>query len=162
MNGQPGLPAGSDTRASAGPAVQSETGHREPNYGCRPTAPLLAKEGTPPPAHKHPTPRALSSSSITLGLLLLVPCSHRCRQTSPWARICQSPPPRAWASLKAQMVKNLPAMQETGVGSLGGEDPLEKGMAPHSSILAWRIPWTEGPGGQQPMGSQKSWTRFSD
>ena len=60
------------------------------------------------------------------------------------------------------MVKNLPAMQETGVGSLGGEDPLEKGMAPHSSILAWRIPWTEGPGGQQPMGSQKSWTRFSD
>ena len=47
-----------------------------------------------------------------------------------------------WASLKAQMVKNLPAMQETGVGFLGGEDPLEKGMAIHSSILAWRIPQT--------------------
>ena len=46
-----------------------------------------------------------------------------------------------------QMVKNLPAMQETWVRSLGWEDPLEKGMATHSSILAWRIPWTEAPGG---------------
>ena len=44
-------------------------------------------------------------------------------------------------------VKNLPAMQETGFNSLGGEDPLEKGMATHSSILAWRILWTEEPGG---------------
>ena len=51
-----------------------------------------------------------------------------------------------WASLVAQMVKNLPAMQETWVGSLGQEDPLEKGLATHSSILAWRIPWTEEPG----------------
>ena len=48
-----------------------------------------------------------------------------------------------WASLVVQMVKNLPAMQETQVQSLGWEDPLEKGMATHSSILAWRIPWTE-------------------
>ena len=47
------------------------------------------------------------------------------------------------ASLVAQMVKNLPAMQETWIRSLGREDPLEKGMATHSSILAWRIPWTE-------------------
>ena len=47
----------------------------------------------------------------------------------------------------AQMVKNLPAMQETQVGSLDQEDPLEKEMATHSSILAWRIPWTEEPGG---------------
>ena len=47
----------------------------------------------------------------------------------------------------AQTVKNLPAMQETRVGSLGQEDPLEKGMAPHFSIPAWRIPWTEEPGG---------------
>ena len=47
-----------------------------------------------------------------------------------------------WASLVAQMVKNLPAMQETWVGSLGWEDPLEKGKATHSSVLAWRIPWT--------------------
>jgi len=52
-----------------------------------------------------------------------------------------------WASLVAQMVKNLPAMQETWVGSLGQEDPLEKGLATHSSILVWRIPWTEEPGG---------------
>ena len=51
-----------------------------------------------------------------------------------------------WASLVAQMVKNLPATQETWVQSLGWEDPLEKGMATHCSILAWRIPWTEEPG----------------
>ena len=53
------------------------------------------------------------------------------------------------------MVKNLPAMQETQVQSLGQEDPLEKGMATHSSILAWRIPWTEEPGGLQPMGRKE-------
>ena len=53
------------------------------------------------------------------------------------------------------VVKNLPAMQETAVISLGWEDPLEKGMAPHSSILAWRIPWTKEPGGLQSMGLQK-------
>ena len=53
------------------------------------------------------------------------------------------------------MVKNLPAMWETQVGSLGREDPLEKGMAIYSSILAWRIPWTEESGMLQPMGSQR-------
>ena len=53
------------------------------------------------------------------------------------------------------MVKNLPAMQETWVRSLSQEDPLEKGMATHCSILAWRIPWTEKPGGLQSMGSQR-------
>ena len=53
------------------------------------------------------------------------------------------------------MVKNLPAKQETQVQSLGREDPLEMGMATHSSILAWRIPWTEEPGGLQSMGSQR-------
>ena len=58
-------------------------------------------------------------------------------------------------SLVTQMVKNLPAMQETQVRSLGWEDPLEEGMATHSSILAWRIPWTEEPGGLQSMGSQR-------
>jgi len=52
----------------------------------------------------------------------------------------------------AQLVKNLPAMQETPVQSLGWEDPLEKEMATHSSILAQRIPWTEEPGGLQSMG----------
>ena len=55
----------------------------------------------------------------------------------------------------AQMVKNLPAMQETEIQSLGREGPLEKGMATHSSILAWRIPQTEEPGGLQTMGSQR-------
>ena len=54
----------------------------------------------------------------------------------------------------AQMVKSLPTRWETGVRSLGQEDPLEKGMAPHSSILAWKIPWMEEPGGPQSMGSQ--------
>ena len=54
-----------------------------------------------------------------------------------------------------QMVKNLPAVQETLVQSLGGEDPLEKRMATHSSILAWEIPWIEEPGGLQSMGSQR-------
>ena len=52
-----------------------------------------------------------------------------------------------WASLVAQTVKNLPAMQEIKVQSLDWEDPLEKGMATHSSILTWIIPWTEEPGG---------------
>ena len=59
------------------------------------------------------------------------------------------------SSLVAQTVKNLPAMWETPVPSLGREDPLEKGMAIHSSILAWRIPWTEEPGGLKSMGSQR-------
>ena len=53
------------------------------------------------------------------------------------------------------MVKNLPAVQETWVQSLGGEDALKKEMATHSSILAWEIPWTEEPGGLQSMGSQE-------
>ena len=53
------------------------------------------------------------------------------------------------------MVKNPPAMWETWVQSLGCEDPLEKGMATHSSILTWRIPWTEEPGGLQSMGLQR-------
>ena len=57
------------------------------------------------------------------------------------------------ASLVAQIVKNLPTMQETRVQSLGWEDPLEK--ATHSSILAWRIPWTEEPGELQSTGSQR-------
>ena len=60
------------------------------------------------------------------------------------------------------MVKNLPANQETRAESLGQEDPLEKEVATHSSILAWEIPWKEEPGGLQPMGSQKSQTQLSD
>ena len=60
------------------------------------------------------------------------------------------------ASLETQMVKRLPAVQETGLPSLGREDPLEKEMATHSSVPAWEIPWTEEPGGLQSMGSQES------
>ena len=59
------------------------------------------------------------------------------------------------ASLVSQMVKNLPAIQETWVQSLGWEDLLEKGMATQSSILAWKIPWTEESGQLQSMGSQR-------
>ena len=65
---------------------------------------------------------------------------------------------RLWylvSSLVAQVVKNLPAMQEMRVQSVGQEDPLEEEMATHSSILAWRIPWTEEPGKLQSMGSQR-------
>ena len=62
-------------------------------------------------------------------------------------------------SLMAQMVKRLPAMREIWVRSLGGEDPLEKEMATHSSILAWKITWTEEPGKLQSVGS---WTRLRD
>ena len=61
----------------------------------------------------------------------------------------------------AQTIKNLPAMQETWIGSLGQEDTLKKEMATHSSIFAWRIPWTEEPDGLQSMGSQRV-TQLSD
>ena len=65
---------------------------------------------------------------------------------------------KVWASLVAQLVKNPPAMQETWVQFLGWEDPLEKGTATHSTILAWRIPWTV----QSVHGVAKSWTRLSN
>ena len=65
------------------------------------------------------------------------------------------------ASLVAQMVKHLPAVQDTWVQSLGWEDPLENGVATDSSSLAWRIPWTEKPGGLQSRGVAKSRTRLS-
>ena len=58
-------------------------------------------------------------------------------------------------SLVVQMVKKLPVMQDTWIRSLGWEDPMEKGMATHSSILAWRIPWIEEPGGLQSMGLKR-------
>ena len=60
-----------------------------------------------------------------------------------------------WASLVAQTIKNLPAVLETWVQSLGWEDPLGKGTATHSSILVWRVPWTEKSGELQSMGSQR-------
>ena len=61
----------------------------------------------------------------------------------------------------AQMVKSLPARQETSVQSLGWEDTLEKEMVTHSSILAWKIPWTEEPGGLQSVGSQRVTQKLS-
>ena len=63
--------------------------------------------------------------------------------------------PLCWASLVAQQVKSLPALRENHVQSLAWEDSLEKEMATHSSIPAWRIPWTEEPGELQSMGSQR-------
>ena len=64
--------------------------------------------------------------------------------------------------LVAQMVRNLPAKRETEVQSLSQEDPLEKGIATHSSIPVWRMPWTEEPGGLQSTGSQRVKTRLSN
>ena len=66
----------------------------------------------------------------------------------------------AWAPLVPQTVESLPAMQEARARPLGGEEPLEEGVATHSSILAWRIPRTEGPGGLQSMGSQSRTRHF--
>ena len=71
------------------------------------------------------------------------------------AHLPESHKAKIGASLVAQLVKNLPAMQETQVQFLGPEDPLEKEMATRSSILAWKIPWTEEPGRLQSMGSQR-------
>ena len=70
--------------------------------------------------------------------------------------------PSSWTSLMAQMVKNLPAVQETQVQSLALEDPLEKGMATHSSILAWRIPIDRGAWWVTVHGITKDWTRLSN
>ena len=82
------------------------------------------------------------------------PCVIVCRV--PWETLYKICLRTVWASLVAQTVKNPPAMQETWwVSCLGWEDPLEKGMATNSSILAWRIPWTEEPGGLQSTGSQR-------
>ena len=67
-----------------------------------------------------------------------------------------------WASLEAQTVKNPPALWETWVPSLGGEDPLKEGMATHSSILAWRIPMDRGAWWVIVHGVAKSWTQLSD
>ena len=69
---------------------------------------------------------------------------------------------KLWTSLVVQTVKNLPSMQETPVLSLGREDPLEKEMISHSSILSWRILWTVEPGGLQRIGTAKSRARLSD
>ena len=87
--------------------------------------------------------RMSTSSSLSLGILW-ASSTHVINQVR-----------RLRASLVAQSVKNLPAVQETRVPFLGGEDPLEKEMVTHSSILASKISWTEEPGGLQSMGSQR-------
>ena len=66
-----------------------------------------------------------------------------------------------WSFLVAQLINNLPAIQGTQIRSLGREDPLEKGMTTHSSILALRIPWTEKPGQATVYGVAKSWTQLN-
>ena len=80
---------------------------------------------------------------------------------SRWYGICKKWLWFILGPLVAQTIKNLPAVRETQTRSPGQEDPLEKGTATHSSILAWRIPWTEESGGPQPMESQ-SWMRLSN
>ena len=82
-------------------------------------------------------------------------------ESSPGEGVCY-PLQYSWASLVAQTIKNPPAMQETWVQSLGWEDPLEDGMATHSSILAWRIPMDKGAWWGTVHGVTKSWTRLSD
>ena len=97
----------------------------------------------------------ISSSAVLILMVLSVYSSsfiHQVNTSEP--STCHE----RWVSMVTQMVKNLPAMQETWVQSLGQEDPLEKGMVTHSSILAYRISWTEKPGGLQPMGSQSDTT----
>ena len=80
----------------------------------------------------------------------MIPGSGRCSEEG-----IDYPLQYSWASLVAQLGKNPPVMRETWIRSLGWKDPLEKGMATHSSVLIWRIPWTEEPGGLQSMGSQR-------
>ena len=93
----------------------------------------------------------LKESACNAGDHSSIPCSRR----TPGERIGY-PLQDSWVILVAQMVRNPPIMWETWVQYLGWEDALEEGMATHCSILAWRIPWTEKPGGPWPMGLQES------
>ena len=99
------------------------------------------------------SPSLKLSSSLTDCLLIwtLSFSSFSSASSSPFLCMCL----QIRASLVGQTVKNPLAMQETWVPSLGGEDPLEEGVATHSSVLAWRIPWTEEPGGLQSTGLQR-------
>ena len=108
------------------PGLSHKVGHHR--QSVQKTPPLLLSQSLPPEA------------SVTLIFLTsFIDCSRMSYR----------------ASVVVQMVKNLSAMQETQVGFLGWEDVLEKGITTHSSIFAWRIPWTEEPGGLQPEGSQR-------
>ena len=98
-----------------------------------------------------PGSSAGKESACNVGDPSLIPRSGR----SPGEEL-GSPLQYSGASLVAQMVKNPPAMRETWVQSLGWEDPLEEGMATHSSILAWRIQWSKEPGGLQSIGLQRA------
>ena len=93
--------------------------------------------------------RQVIHASVSRARRSLVSCFTPQSTSFAWLLECRR------ASPVAQMVKNLPAIQETWVRSLGWEDPLEKGTTTHSSILAWRIPWTEEPGGLLSMGLQR-------
>ena len=86
------------------------------------------------------------------GLVCCDSGGHKGSDTTEWLNWTDT---ISWASMEAQTVKNLPTEQETGVWSLSWKDHMEKEMATHSSILAWRNPWTEEPGGLQSMGSQR-------
>ena len=90
-------------------------------------------------------PRRWDRETASAGQVIFLPGEISIQQ-----RYCEF-----WASLAARTVQIPPAVQETRVRSLGWKDPPEKQMAPHSSILAWRIPWTEEPGGLQSTGSQR-------
>ena len=115
-----------------------------------------APEATPAYAHRRPAVDILelSCSSTLHNLIKSETFRVNQNQFAAFLGTCLG-------ASQAQMVKKLPAMQEIWVPSLNQEDPLEKGMATHSSILAWRIPWTEEPGGLWSVGSQKSWTLLS-
>ena len=110
---------------------------------------------TPPSASSSSGPRSWCPALIgTWGLA----AACLCDRAAPWGH--EATWAHSWAmteqlDLVAQMVRHLPTMWETRVRSLGQEDPLEKEMAPHSSTLAWKIPWTEEPGRLQSMVSQR-------
>ena len=96
-----------------------------------------------------------NSNNYVMVLLTRKVFSPEGKKICPALRECDSASSDSLVLILVQLVKNLPAMQEIWVQSLGWEDPLEKEMATHSSILAWRILWTEEPGGLQPMRSQR-------
>ena len=117
---------------------------KAPFHNITDTSGSAAKRGTGPVQPATPS-HVASSCSLVL--------AHLCFIILKWTHVLGSSEDQA--SLVAQTVKNTSAVQETWVRSLGQEDPLEEGMATHSSIRAWRIPWTEEPGGLQPMGHKE-------
>ena len=117
---------------------------------CLTSCSFLWAESLPSSSAVHQCSSAGKESACKAGDPFVIPGSG----SSPGERIGY-PLQYFRASLVAQVVKNLPAMWETWVRSLGWEDPLEMEMTTHSNMLAWRIPWTEEPGGLQSMGLQR-------